>query len=331
VSYPAPVWGGKRTTAAAPEKEKIILPPLPIAVPETEKMVPPPTAAYKPIQDTDVITVLPLDLLDPYPNNPFKPYRSEQLEELAESILEMGIMNPILVRRKDGGRYEILAGQNRTAAARLLEHTAIPCIIREADDDTAAIIVTENNLRHREFLLPSEKGFAFKMQLESMKRQAGRPRKNVSQCETHIAGMRSDQELAEKSGDSRATIQRYIRLTYLIPDFLDMVDEGSLAFTPAVEISYLGQPEQKTVLKYFFHDKKGLLDIKTAKLLRERSSMVELTTLEIMLLMNKNRRVVACPKFTKRDFKKLNQYIPQGTPKTEMMEILLNALKQYYA
>jgi ParB family chromosome partitioning protein len=185
---------------------------------------------------------IPLSEISDFPNHPFKVKADEAMLEMAESVKQYGVLVPGLVRPKPDGGYEMIAGHRRKKASELAGKETMPCIVRELDDDAAIVAMVDSNLQ-RESILPSEKAFAYKMKLEAMKRQAGRPSKeNMSQVGTQ---KRSDQILAEQSGDSRNQIQRYIRLTELIPPILEMVDEKRIAFNPAVEISYLAEKEQQ--------------------------------------------------------------------------------------
>ena len=192
-----------------------------------------------------VMDILLSEISD-FPNHPFKVKTDESMLEMADSVKEYGVLVPGLVRPKPSGRYEMIAGHRRKKASELAGNEAMPCIIREMDDDSATVIMVDSNLQ-REDISPSEKAFAYKMKLEAMKRKTGRPSKeNVSQIGTQ---KRSDEILAEQSGDSRNQIQRYIRLTNLKPSILEMVDEKQIAFNPAVEISYLSEKEQENLLE----------------------------------------------------------------------------------
>lgn len=186
------------------------------------------------------IVQLPLVSLAAYPKQPFRPYSEEKLERLVADIAVNGVLSPIIVRPK-GSMYEVLAGHNRWNASRKAGLTTIPAIIQDVDDDTAVLIMVNTNLNQRDELSHSEKAGAYKAQLEAMKRKAGRPQNNPSQIGTQ---KRSDQEMAEQVGESRNQIQRYIRLTYLVPELLSMVDSGELAMTPGVDLSYLAPEEQ---------------------------------------------------------------------------------------
>lgn len=186
---------------------------------------------------------LPLDKLEPFPNHPFKVIDDDKMLETVESIKERGVLVPILVRPKNDGNFEIVSGHRRHHASLLAGKTEIPAIVREMDDDTAILLMVDSNLQ-REELLPSEKAFAYKMKLDAMKRQAGRPKENVRQIGTNLIGQRSDSIMAQEVNESARTIQRYIRLTNLVPDLLDRVDNKTMAFNAAVEVSYLTEPEQ---------------------------------------------------------------------------------------
>ena len=187
---------------------------------------------------------LPLDRLMPFPNHPFKVLDDEKMQETVESIKERGVLVPILVRPTNDGNFEIVSGHRRHHASLLAGKTEIPAIVREMDDDTAILLMVDSNLQ-REELLPSEKAFAYKMKLDAMKRQAGRPSKNSAQFGRNFDGKESRELLADQTGESRNQISRYIRLTSLVPDLLNRVDNKTIAFNAAVEVSYLTEPEQK--------------------------------------------------------------------------------------
>ena len=191
------------------------------------------------------IQEIPLSELHPFKNHPFKVKDDEAMMETADSIKQYGVLVPAIARPDPEGGYELVAGHRRHRASELAEKETMPVIVRDLDDDAATIIMVDSNLQ-RESLLPSERAFAYKMKLDAMKRQAGRPSKeNVSQVGTQ---KRSDQLLAEQVGQSRNQIQRYIRLTELIPELMDMVDEKKIALNPAYELSFLKKEEQVDLL-----------------------------------------------------------------------------------
>lgn len=185
---------------------------------------------------------IPLSEIDDFPDHPFQVRLDEDMDQLVESVKERGVITPITLRQKEDGRYEIVSGHRRRKACELAGLATVPAEIKELTRDEAIILMVESNLQ-RSTILPSEKAFSYKMRLEAMKRLPGRPTKeNVSPVGTHL---RSDEILAQTVGDSRNQINRYIRLTELIPDLLTMVDEGRIALRPAVELSYLGKLEQQ--------------------------------------------------------------------------------------
>ncbi len=186
---------------------------------------------------------LPLDKLEPFPNHPFKVIDDDKMLETVESIKERGVLVPILVRPKNDGNFEIVSGHRRHHASQLAGLTEIPAIVREMDDDTAILLMVDSNLQ-REELLPSEKAFAYKMKLDAMKRQGQRTDLTCARIAHKFDGMKSRDILAEEVGESKDQIRRYIRLTYLVPDLLDRVDNKTMAFNAAVEVSYLTEPEQ---------------------------------------------------------------------------------------
>ena len=186
---------------------------------------------------------LPLDKLEPFPNHPFKVIDDDKMLETVESIKERGVLVPILVRPKNDGNFEIVSGHRRHHASQLAGLTEIPAIVREMDDDTAILLMVDSNLQ-REELLPSEKAFAYKMKLDAMKRQGQRTDLTSAQIGRTFDGKESRELLAEQVGESRNQISRFIRLTNLVPNLLDRVDNKTMAFNAAVEVSYLTEPEQ---------------------------------------------------------------------------------------
>lgn len=192
---------------------------------------------------------IPIAEIDDFPEHPFKIRNDEDMTQLAESIKEHGVITPATVRRKDDGRYEMISGHRRKFASSLLGIETLRCEVVDISRDEAVLQMVESNF-HREKILPSEKGFAYKMRLEAMKRQAGRPSKeNASPLATNLSKGRSDEELGELVGESKDQIRRYIRLTYLIPELIELVDDERIKMRPAVELSYLTEEEQRTVFE----------------------------------------------------------------------------------
>ena len=191
---------------------------------------------------------IPLELIDDFPGHPFKVRNDEDMMQLMESVKERGIITPITLRPKEDGRYEIVSGHRRKKACELAGCETVKADVREMTRDEAIILMVESNFQ-RSQILPSEKAFAYKMRLEAMKRQAGRPSKeNASPLATNFQPGRSDVELGEQVGESKDQVRRYIRLTYLVPELRDYVDEGQIKMRPAVELSYLDEDCQRAVV-----------------------------------------------------------------------------------
>ena len=192
---------------------------------------------------------VPISEIDDFPDHPFKVKVDEDMDQLVQSIKERGIITPVTLRPKEDGRYEIVSGHRRKKACELAGLDTVKAEVREMTRDEAIILKVESNLQ-RSTILPSEKAFSYKMRLEAMKRQAGRPSQgNYSPLGNNSLGTKSSDEMAEEVGESKNTIFRYIRLTELIPELLQLVDESRIAFRPAVELSYLKKEEQTALLE----------------------------------------------------------------------------------
>lgn len=189
------------------------------------------------------VTEIQLALIDPFPGHPFHVKDDEEMERLAESIAENGVLVPLTVRASGAERYELVSGHRRKRAAELAGLASVPCIVRDMGDDEAVIAMVDSNLQ-REAILPSERAFAYSMRLEAMKRQGQRTDLTSVQVEQKLSGRWSRSMLAEELGTSESKVQRFIRLTHLIPELLALVDDGRMKMLPAVEVSYLSQEEQ---------------------------------------------------------------------------------------
>ena len=191
---------------------------------------------------------IPLELIDDFPDHPFKVRDDEDMIQLVESVKERGVITPATVRQKEDGRYELISGHRRKRACELAGFEALRCEVVDLDRDAATVLMVESNYQ-RSQILPSEKAFAYKMRLEAMKRQAGRPSKeNSVPVAQNYEGKTSRELLGEQVGESREQIRRYIRLTNLVPELLDLVDEGKIKMRPAVELSYLDEDSQRAVV-----------------------------------------------------------------------------------
>lgn len=205
------------------------------------------------------IVTIDCNEIDSFQKHPFKVRDNQDMDELIESIQKNGVIMPCIVRPKENGRYEMVSGHRRKHAAIRAGLNSLPCIVRDLDDIQATILMVDSNA-HRPYILPSEKAYSYKMKLEAMKRQAGRPAKNNSPVGNNLEFAKSSDELADKTGESKNQIYRYVRLTYLIPELLQMVDNSvekpteaealSMAMRPAVELSYLTPENQKIVLDF---------------------------------------------------------------------------------
>ena len=209
------------------------------------------TKTSVPMQE-DKITLLPLSELHDFPNHPFKVRDDEAMQETTESIRQYGVLIPAIVRPREDGGYEIIAGHRRRHGSELAGLSAMPCIVRQMDDDTATILMVDSNIQ-RENILPSERAQAYKMKLEAIRRKAGRPAKTEEKADENnspqvAANFRADDEVAKDAGISGDTVRRYIRLTELTPELQQMVDEKKIGMTPAVEISCLKPEEQQMLL-----------------------------------------------------------------------------------
>ena len=191
---------------------------------------------------------IPLELIDDFPDHPFKVRDDEDMIQLVESVKERGVITPATVRQKEDGRYELISGHRRKRACELAGFEALRCEVVDLDRDAATVLMVESNYQ-RSQILPSEKAFAYKMRLEAMNRQAGRPRKeNPTPVVSDLDGQRTNDILGNEVGESREQIRRYIRLTNLVPELLDLVDEGKIKMRPAVELSYLDEDSQRAVV-----------------------------------------------------------------------------------
>lgn len=271
-----------------------------------------------------VVTLNPADISD-FPNHPFKVKQDEAMAEMVDSVKQYGVLVPALVRPKADGGYEMVAGHRRKCAAMLAGITEMPCIIRNLTDDEATIIMVDSNLQ-RETILPSEKAFAYKMKLEAMKRQGQRSDLTSAPLEPKLKGSRSNEELAASSPDSRSQIQRYIRLTELIPPVLDMVDSSKIAFRPAVELSYLSKEQQQSL-----YDTMECEDCTPS--LAQAIKMKEFSrdgklTVEIILSIMQEEKPNQREQF-KMPKERISKYFAPGTPAQKIEDTIVKALELY--
>ena len=274
----------------------------------------------------DSVQDIPISQISDFPEHPFKVKQDEAMLEMAESVRQYGVLVPGLVRQLEDGSYQMVSGHRRKLASELAGRDTIPCIVRDLTDDEAVIIMVDSNLQ-RERVLPSEKAFAYKMKLDAMRRQAGRPRKENGVPLGHPFQQGKSREiLADNSPDSNTQIQRYIRLTNLIPEILDMVDDGRIAFRPAVELSYLTEQEQSAL-----YDTMGREDctpsLAQAIKMKAFSRDGKLTDAVILSIMEEEKpnqkEQFRMPK------ERISKYFKPGTPARTMEDTIIKALDYY--
>ena len=269
------------------------------------------------------VQMIPLAELHSFRNHPFKVKDDEAMANTVDSVKQYGVLVPAIARPLESGGYELVSGHRRRHASELAGLTEMPVIVRDLDDDAATIIMVDSNLQ-RETLLPSERAFAYKMKLEAMKRQAGRPSKeNVSQVGTQ---KRSDQLMAEQIGESRNQIQRFIRLTALIPDLLNLVDEKKVAFNPAVELSYL-KTEEQVLLLDAMESEQTTPSLSQAQRLKKFSQEGKLSVDVMRAIMSEEKK----PEMDKVIFTsaRLRQYFPKSYTPQQMENTIFRLLEQW--
>ena len=267
---------------------------------------------------------IPLEELHPFKNHPFKVKDDAAMQDTVDSVREYGVLVPAIARPDPSGGYELIAGHRRHHASELAGKETVPVIVRDLDDDAATIIMVDSNLQ-REELLPSERAFAYKMKLDAMKRQAGRPsRENVSQVGTQ---KRSDQIMAEQVGESRNQIQRFIRLTELIPTLLDRVDERKIAFNPAVELSYLKKEEQ-TLLLEAMDSEQATPSLSQAQRLKKFSQQ-KMLSLDVMRAVMSEEKKTDLDRVTLKN-ETLRRYFPKSYTPKQMEDTIIKLLEGWY-
>ena len=270
------------------------------------------------------VDTLDIAQLHPFADHPFHPYTDERLRDLTDSIREHGVLIPVLVRPMASGGYEIISGHNRVEAAKLAGLDKVPVTIREMDDDLATIAMVDSNLRQRDILLPSEKAWAYRMKMEAMRRQSGRPRNNCAQVGPNF-GKRTRDLIAEEMGESKNQISRYIRLTELIPPLLAMIDQGHLPFNSAVELSYLSPQNQTSLLAILERDE-------ITPSLAQAQNLHKLSTLDKLDESAIEAILLTEPILKKKVTLKVDRiapYFPRGSNPEEMEAVILRLLASW--
>ena len=270
----------------------------------------------------DSVQDIPLAQISDFPEHPFKVKQDEAMMEMAESVRQYGVLVPGLVRQLEGGSYQMVSGHRRKLASELAGRDTIPCIVRDLTDDEAVIIMVDSNLQ-RERVLPSEKAFAYKMKLDAMRRQGQR---TDLTSRPMVEKLESVEKMGRDTGESGRQIQRYIRLTNLIPEILDMVDEGRIAFRPAVELSYLAEQEQRTL-----YDTMGCEDctpsLAQAIKMKAFSRDEKLTDAVILSIMEEEKPNQREQFRLPRD--RINRFFKPGTPAQTIEDTIIRALELY--
>lgn len=273
---------------------------------------------------TESSTEIDVDMIHVFKNHPFKVLDDEKMSDLVESIRVNGILSPVLVRPDGEDSYEMISGHRRMHAAKIVGLTSIPAIVREMSDDEAIVYMVDSNIQ-REELLPSEKAFAYKMKMDAVKRGAGRTSKENS-CQNGT-NYRADYELSNQVGESARTIQRFIRLTELIPELLDMVDSKRLQFTVGVEISYIDKEIQQWICEYIHEN--GNVKQNQIVILRQELLNGAITQRQLIDILNENAIGRIPKKKVTLSEKKLSQYFPPHYTSAEMEKVIVELLTNW--
>ena len=270
------------------------------------------------------VRVIPIQFFDDFPKHPFNVKMDADMEALIESIKEFGILTPLIARKKENERYEIIAGHRRKFAAKKLGLSELPVVLRDMTRDEAVIAMVDSNL-HRERILPSERAYAYKMKMEARKRQGARTDLTSTPV---VAKLRTDEAIGLENGDSKEQVRRYIRLTYLVKEILDMVDDGRIAFRPAVELSYLMVEQQKDLF-YTMESEDATPSLAQAIEMKKLSQQGKLTADRIfsIMLQQKPNQVEKI----KIPASKFEKYFSRGTPQSQIETVIFQALEEYYA
>ena len=273
------------------------------------------------VKGQEKVCTVPISLIDDFAEHPFQVRDDEDMERLIQSIDNNGVLNPVILR-KNGERYELIAGHRRKHACLRLGISGIPAIVRELSRDEAVVEMVDSNLQ-REHILPSEKAYAYKMKMDAMKRKAGRPKENSTPM---VSNLRTDEIIGEESGESREQVRRYIRLTELIPELLTMVDEEKIAFRPAVELSYLTDDEQTDLLETIESEDctPSLAQAIRMKNLSKVGKLDMDTIFAIMTEQKPNQK-----EKIKIPMERLEQFFPRGMPQKQIEDTIVKALTLY--
>lgn len=279
-----------------------------------------------PVKKSERVQEIPLSELHPFKNHPFRLVDDEAMQRTVESVAQFGVLAPALARPRPEGGYELVAGHRRMRASELAGLETMPVIVRQMDDDTATIAMVDSNLQ-RETLLPSERAFAYKMKMEAMARRAGRPSKeNSGQVGRDFQGKESREIIAEQTGESARQVQRFINLTNLIPELLDMVDRKEIAFNPAVELSFLKKEEQQGFLEAMDYGQ-STPSLSQAQRIKKLSQAGMCTQEAMNTIMNEEKKSELDTVTLKNDV--LRKYFPRSYTPKQMQDTIIRLLEQW--
>lgn len=279
-----------------------------------------------PVKKSERVQEITLSELHPFKNHPFRVVDDEAMQRTVESVAQFGVLAPALARPRPEGGYELVAGHRRMRASELAGLETMPVIVRQMDDDTATIAMVDSNLQ-RETLLPSERAFAYKMKMEAMARRAGRPSKeNSGQVGRDFQGKESREIIAEQTGESARQVQRFINLTNLIPELLDMVDRKEIAFNPAVELSFLKKEEQQGFLEAMDYGQ-STPSLSQAQRIKKLSQAGMCTQEAMNTIMNEEKKSELDTVTLKNDV--LRKYFPRSYTPKQMQDTIIRLLEQW--
>ena len=273
-------------------------------------------------QQREQVQQIPIGELFPFKNHPFKVLDDESMQRTVESVEQYGVLSPLIARPRPEGGYEIISGHRRQHAAQLAGLDALPVIVRNMDDDAAVLLMVDSNLQ-RENILPSERAFAYKMKLEALKNQGARSDLTSSQIGTKL---RADEKVAQDLGESRNQVQRFIRLTNLIPELLDMVDEKKIAFNPAVELSYLDESQQRDFLEAM-NDTQNAPSLSQAQRLKKLAQEGRFSYDVAFAVMGEEKKDELDKVVIKNDT--LRKYFPRSYTPKQMEDTIIKLLEQW--
>ena len=276
-------------------------------------------------QQREQVQQIPIDELFPFKNHPFKVLDDESMQRTVESVEQYGVLSPLIARPRPEGGYEIISGHRRQHAAQLAGLDALPVIVRQMDDDAAVLLMVDSNLQ-RENILPSERAFAYKMKLEALKNQGARSDLTCGQIGHKLNGAKARDIVADESGDNARNVQRFIRLTNLVPELLDMVDEKKIAFNPAVELSYLDEAQQRDFLEAM-NDTQNAPSLSQAQRLKKLAQEGHFSYDVAFAVMGEEKKDELDKVVIKNDT--LRKYFPRSYPPKQMEDTIIKLLEQW--